>query len=341
MHDSTSQRTALITGASKGLGRALAGALATRGWRLVVDARDPGSLAAELTDAVVIPGDVTDPRHRDALATAVDALGRLDLLVNNASDLGPSPLPTLARLPLESLRRIYETDVVAPLALVQALAAQLRDAGGTIINVSSDAAVEPYPGWGGYGSAKAALDQLSAVLAAEEPDLRVYAVDPGDMRTDMHQAAFPGQDITDRPEPATVVPALLRLLDARPASGRYRVVDWAARCGGGPVITTFELPAGLMAAAPPPARDGVRLLVAHPDGIDHARFSALGSFLSPGDLVVVNTSGTLAGSGRRHPTAGRSDRHRPLRLGTRRRHLGGRGASCARRDRSGAGLADR
>ena len=187
------QPTALITGASKGLGRALAGALAARGWRLVVDARTPGSLANELP-AAVLAGDVTDPRHREALAAAVDTIGRLDLLVNNASDLGPSPLPALARYPIEALRRVYETDVVAPL--------------------SSDAAVEPYPGWGGYGSAKAALDQLSAVLAAEEPDLRVYAMDPGDMRTDMHQAAFPGEDITDRPEPAAVVPALLRLLDS-------------------------------------------------------------------------------------------------------------------------------
>jgi NAD(P)-dependent dehydrogenase (short-subunit alcohol dehydrogenase family) len=221
------QPTALITGASKGLGRALAGALAARGWRLVVDARTPGSLAAELPDAVVMAGDVTEPGHRAALAAAVGRLGRLDLLVNNASDLGASPLPALARYPLEALRRVYETDVVAPLALVQLLAPRLRAAGGIVVNLSSDAAVEPYPGWGGYGSAKAALDQVSAVLAAEEPDLRVYAVDPGDMRTDMHQAAFPGEDITDRPEPATVVPALLRLLDARPPSGRYRAADWA------------------------------------------------------------------------------------------------------------------
>ena len=220
------QPTALITGASKGLGRALAGALAARGWRLVLDARTPGSLATELS-AAVLAGDVTDPRHREALAAAVDTLGRLDLLVNNASDLGPSPLPALARDPIEALRRVYETDVVAPLALVQILAPHLRAAAGIVMNISSDAAVEPYPGWGGYGSAKAALDQLSAVLAAEEPDLRVYAVDPGDMRTDMHQAAFPGEDITDRPEPATVVPALLRLLDARPPSGRYRAADWA------------------------------------------------------------------------------------------------------------------
>jgi NAD(P)-dependent dehydrogenase (short-subunit alcohol dehydrogenase family) len=220
------QPTALITGASKGLGRALAGALAARGWRLAVDARSPVSLAAELPDAVVVAGDVTDPAHRDALAAAVDTLGRLDLLVNNASDLGPSPLPALARYPIEALRRVYETDVVAPLALVQLLAPRLRATGGIVVNISSDAAVEAYPGWGGYGSAKAALDQLSAVLAAEEPGLRVYAVDPGDMRTDMHQAAFPGEDITDRPEPATVVPALLRLLDARPPSGRYRAADW-------------------------------------------------------------------------------------------------------------------
>jgi NAD(P)-dependent dehydrogenase (short-subunit alcohol dehydrogenase family) len=229
----TSQRTALITGASKGLGRALADALAARGWRLVVDARNPGSLAAELTDAIVVPGDITDPRHRDALVATVAELGRLDLLVNNASELGPSPLPALAGLPLEALRRLHETNVVAPLALVQALLPQLRDAGGVIVNVSSDAAVEPYPGWGGYGSTKAALDQLSAVLAAEEPALGVYAVDPGDMRTDMHQAAFPGEDISDRPEPATVVPALLRLLDARPASGRYRAADWAVTAEAG------------------------------------------------------------------------------------------------------------
>jgi len=220
------QPTALITGASKGLGRALADALAARGWRLVVDARTPGSLASELS-AAVLAGDVTDPRHREALAAAVDTTGRLDLLVNNASDLGPSPLPALARYQIEALRRVYETDVIAPLALVQILAPRLRAAAGIVMNISSDAAVEPYPGWGGYGSAKAALDQLSAVLAAEEPDLRVYAVDPGDMRTDMHQAAFPGEDITDRPEPATVVPALLRLLDARPPSGRYRAADWA------------------------------------------------------------------------------------------------------------------
>jgi NAD(P)-dependent dehydrogenase (short-subunit alcohol dehydrogenase family) len=226
----TSQPTALVTGASKGLGRAVARALAARGWRLIVDARSSSALsaiAAELPVAVVIRGDVTHPEHRAALATAVDSFGRLDLLVNNVSDLGPSPLPPLERYPLDALRGVYETDVIAPLALTQLLLPALRTAGGVIVNISSDAAVKPYPGWGGYGSAKAALDQLSAVLAAEESDVRVYAVDPGDMRTDMHQAAFPGEDITDRPEPETVVPALLRLVDARPESGRYRAADWA------------------------------------------------------------------------------------------------------------------
>jgi NAD(P)-dependent dehydrogenase (short-subunit alcohol dehydrogenase family) len=223
----TSQPTAVVTGASKGLGRALAGALAERGWRIVVDARNPERLADELPGATVLAGDVTDPAHRAELVRAVDGAGRLDLLVNNASDLGPSPLPALAGYPLDALRRVYETDVLAPLALTQALLPRLRAARGVVLNVSSDAAVEPYPFWGGYGSAKAALDRLSAVLAVEESELLVYAVDPGDMRTDMHQAAFPGEDISDRPEPETVVPALLRLLDVRPASGRYRAADLA------------------------------------------------------------------------------------------------------------------
>jgi NAD(P)-dependent dehydrogenase (short-subunit alcohol dehydrogenase family) len=227
---SRSQPTALITGASQGLGRALAHTLSGRGWRVVMDARNSAALSAaahDLPHAVVVRGDVTDPTHREALAAAVSVLGRLDLLVNNASDLGPSPLPSLAGYPLDALRQVYETDVVAPLALTQLLLPELRAASGTVLNISSDAAVEAYPGWGGYGSAKAALDHLSAVLAAEEPDLRVYAVDPGDMRTAMHQAAFPGEDISDRPEPETVVPALIRLLDERPPSGRHRAADWA------------------------------------------------------------------------------------------------------------------
>jgi NAD(P)-dependent dehydrogenase (short-subunit alcohol dehydrogenase family) len=219
---------ALITGASRGLGRAVARTLAQRGWSLIVDARR----AADLTDAmrglagaVAVPGDVTDPGHRARLAEVAGRAGRLDLLVNNASRLGPSPQPPLASYPLDELARVYDTNVFAPLALIQLLAAPLAAAAGAVVNVSSDAATEAYPGWGGYGSAKAALDQLTAVLAAEQPSLRWYAFDPGDMRTDLHQQAFPGEDISDRPEPEAVVPALLRLLDERPPSGRYRATD--------------------------------------------------------------------------------------------------------------------
>jgi NAD(P)-dependent dehydrogenase (short-subunit alcohol dehydrogenase family) len=223
--------TALITGASRGFGRAVARELAARGWLLVVDARNDADLqhvADELPDAVAVAGDITDPLHREALTAAVEVLGRIDLLVNNASDLGPSPLPPLSEYPLHSLRRVYETNVVAPLALTQLLLPALVASAATVVNVSSDAAVEAYAGWGGYGSSKAALDQLGRVLAAEQPALRVYGFDPGDMRTDMHQRAFPGEDISDRPEPETVVPALLRLIDERPPSGRYRAADLAA-----------------------------------------------------------------------------------------------------------------
>ena len=222
---------ALITGASRGLGRATARALAGRGWTLVADARAEEDLASAMrgiADVVAIPGSVTDPWHRARLAAAVTELGRLDLLMNSASRLGPSPQPPLRDYPLAELSRVYDTNVVAPLALFQLLAGPLAAAGGTVVNVTSDAAVEQYSGWGGYGSAKAALDQLTAILAAEEPSLRCYAFDPGDMRTGMHQRAFPGEDISDRPEPETVVPALLRLLDERPLSGRYRASDLAA-----------------------------------------------------------------------------------------------------------------
>ena len=222
---------ALITGASRGFGAAVARSLTALGWQVVLDARDTGALAAvgaELPGAVCIPGSVTDPAHRHALVDAVGAFGALDLLLNNASSLGPSPLPPLAVLPRHELRAVYETNVFAPLALVQELLPLLRARGGTIVNVSSDAAVEAYPGWGGYGSSKAALDQLTAVLGVEQPDLRLYGFDPGDMRTAMHQAAFPGEDISDRPEPEAVVPALLRLLADRPPSGRYRAAGLAA-----------------------------------------------------------------------------------------------------------------
>ncbi len=227
-------KAALITGASKGFGRAVARALADDGWTVVIDARDREALASaahELPSAMAIDGDIADSWHRAALTEAVERIGRLDLLVNNASYLGPSPMPRLAAYPLAQLSRVYEIDVVAPLAIVQSMLPLLRRSGGAIVNVTSDAAVEAYESWGGYGSAKAALDQLTAVLAAEEPDVACYAFDPGDMRTDMHQAAFPGEDISDRPEPETVVPALLRLLAQRPASGRYRASDFAAAAG--------------------------------------------------------------------------------------------------------------
>jgi NAD(P)-dependent dehydrogenase (short-subunit alcohol dehydrogenase family) len=222
--------TALITGASRGLGRALALDLHASGWQLVLDARGPAALddvAARVPGAVTVAGDVTDARHRAALAAAVEGFGGLDLLVNNASELGPSPLLRLADHPLDALRRVYETNVLAPLALVQLLLPALRASGGTVVDISSDAATEAYETWGGYGSSKAALDHLSAVLAVEEPAIRVFAVDPGDMRTEMHQQAFPGEDISDRPSPEAVVPALRRLLSVRPASGRYRASDWA------------------------------------------------------------------------------------------------------------------
>jgi NAD(P)-dependent dehydrogenase (short-subunit alcohol dehydrogenase family) len=212
----------IVTGASRGLGLALTRALAARGWRLVVDARDADALAdatRDLPGVVAVPGDVTDPDHRRTLVAAAGE--PVDLLLNNASRLGPSPQPALADYPLSELARVYEANVFAPLALVQ-LALPWLAPGAAVLNVTSDAATEPYPGWGGYGSSKAALDQLTAILAAEHPELRVYAVDPGDMRTQMHQAAFPGEDISDRPPPEDSVPGLLRLIEDAPVSGRYR-----------------------------------------------------------------------------------------------------------------------
>jgi NAD(P)-dependent dehydrogenase (short-subunit alcohol dehydrogenase family) len=211
-------------------------ALARRGASLVVDARGGEALSdvtRELLEAGAaavesLSGSVTDPAHRAAVADAVDRAGRLDLLVNNASTLGPSPQPALRDYPPEQWARVYDVNVAAPLALTQLLLPALSRSGGTVVNITSDAAVEPYGGWGGYGSSKAALDQWTAILAAEETGLRVYSVDPGDMRTQMHQDAFPGEDISDRPEPDTVVPALLRLLDERLPSGRYRAADLLA-----------------------------------------------------------------------------------------------------------------
>jgi NAD(P)-dependent dehydrogenase (short-subunit alcohol dehydrogenase family) len=228
--------TAVITGASQGLGRAVALALAERGWELIVDARGADRLAqaaAELEAAgaksvTAIAGDVADPGHRRALGAAADAKGGVDLLMNNASTLGVSPQPAVAEFPADALLGVYAVNTVAPLALVQTLADALRESAGVIVNVSSDAAVEPYEGWGGYGSSKAALDHATAILAVEEPALSVYALDPGDMRTQLHQDAFPGEDISDRPEPETAVPAVLRLVDERPPSGRYRAAELLA-----------------------------------------------------------------------------------------------------------------
>jgi NAD(P)-dependent dehydrogenase (short-subunit alcohol dehydrogenase family) len=218
---------AIITGASRGLGLALAHALDERGWRLIVDARGGAALRAAtqgLGRVHAIVGDLADPAHRRAL---VEAAGEpIDLLVNNASLLGPSPQPALVEYPLDELKRVYEVNVVAPLALVQAALPRLR-AGAAIIDITSDAAVEPYAGWGGYGSSKAALDQLTAILATEHPELRIYALDPGDMRTQMHQDAFPGEDISDRPAPEASVPGLLALIEGTLPSGRYRAHELA------------------------------------------------------------------------------------------------------------------
>jgi len=173
-----------------------------------------------LTDVIAIPGDITDEAHRQALAATARRVGGLDALVNNASFLGPSPQPNLLDFPLDVLERVYRTNVIAPLAVIQAVRYELKP-GACVINVTSDAGVEAYSGWGGYGSSKAALEQLSNILAAENPGLRVYWVDPGDMRTQMHQEAFPGEDISDRPLPEVSVPGLLELLTGKRASGRY------------------------------------------------------------------------------------------------------------------------
>jgi NAD(P)-dependent dehydrogenase (short-subunit alcohol dehydrogenase family) len=218
----------IVTGASRGLGLALTRALVERGWRVVVDARDARALSQAWPNApsdVLISGDVADPDHRRRL---IEAAGEpIDLLVNNASALGPTPLPTLGDYPLDELRRVYEVNVLAPLALVQ-LALPCLSPGARIVNVTSDAAFEPYPGWGGYGSSKAALAQITTILGAENPGLRVYAVDPGDMRTQMQQDAFPGEDISDRPPPEESVPGLLELIEGDLPSGSYRARDIVA-----------------------------------------------------------------------------------------------------------------
>ena len=226
MTEQSPQRTALITGASRGLGLALARALADGGWTLIIDARGEDALESaraelsEQTRVVAIAGDVSDPTHRAALADAAREVGGLDALVNNASILGPSPQPDLLGYPLDVLEEVYRTNTLSPLALVQALRDELKQ-DARVVNVTSDAAVEPYEGWGGYGSSKAALEQLSNILAAENPNLRVYSVDPGDMRTRMQQEAFPDEDISDRPLPEESVPGFLELITGDLPSGRY------------------------------------------------------------------------------------------------------------------------
>jgi NAD(P)-dependent dehydrogenase (short-subunit alcohol dehydrogenase family) len=227
---------AIVTGASRGLGAALASALARDGWSVVIDARGEAALLAARDAAlavgpagarvIAVAGDITDPGHRRALVDEAERLGGLDLLVNNASRLGPSPQPNLTAYPSDQLRAVFEANVLAPAALTREAAGLLRDAANPrVVNVTSDASVEAYDGWGGYGASKAALDHLSAVLAVEEPGLRVWAIDPGDMRTQMQQEAFPGEDISDRPLPESVVPTLMSLLHSDRPSGRYRVAD--------------------------------------------------------------------------------------------------------------------
>ncbi len=220
-------KTALITGASRGLGLALARELAAHGWTLILDARGAQALNAvhaelsSLTTVTPIVGDVTDSQHRVALMQAIQQAGGLDVLVNNASTLGISPRPNLLDYPLDALTAIFQTNVIAPLALMQAASPYLKD-GAKILNISSDAAVEPYAGWGGYGASKAALEHMTAIFAAENPRLRVYWVDPGDMQTQMHQEAFPNEDISDRPLPETSIPGLVALIAGNLPSGRYQ-----------------------------------------------------------------------------------------------------------------------
>ena len=225
----TGKRVAIVTGASRGLGLELTKRLVADGWHVIADARGAsdlrGALAPSEDRATAVAGDVTDPAHRTRLVAMARERGQLGLLVNNASSLGTTPLPELQRYSVDDLREVYETNVFAPLALIQACLPALRASGGTIVNISSDAAVEGYSGWGGYGSSKAALEQLSRVLAEENPQVRVYWVDPGDMNTRMQQDAYPGEDVSDRPPPAASVPGIARLIAERAPSGRYHARD--------------------------------------------------------------------------------------------------------------------
>ncbi|MGB3187215.1 MAG: SDR family oxidoreductase [Ornithinimicrobium sp.] len=233
----TTRPTALITGGSAGLGYALATALAKRGWHLILDARgaerlsDAAQSLGRHTTVEARVGSVADAAHRSELVDAAYRAGRLDLLVNNASELGASPQPVIADLTEAMFSAVIATNATAPLQLMRNLGDVLSTTEGAVINLSSDAAVEHYPGWGAYGASKAALDHLTGTLSAEHPDIDCYAFDPGDMRTALHQAAFPDEDISDRPAPEAVIPALLSLLDTRPPSGRYRAEDLGPHSG--------------------------------------------------------------------------------------------------------------
>ena len=224
----SNRRTAIVTGGSRGLGHALVQGLADRGWNVVTDARDEASLrtaVAQLDHVVGVAGDLTDAAHRLAVVDAAVTLGGcVDLVVNNAGGLGPSPLPALADVPLTALADLFDVNVVAPLGLIQQVLPHLSS-GAAVVGITSDAAVEAYEGWGVYGATKAALEQIGRVLAVERPDLRVLSVDPGDLRTAMHQAAFPGEDISDRPAPETVVPAFVALIDGPERAGRHRLAE--------------------------------------------------------------------------------------------------------------------
>ena len=227
--DQSTQRVALVTGGSAGLGRALVAGLLETGWVVITDARRGDRLRDLPPEVIALPGDITDAAHKTALGDEVERHGRLDLLVHNASTLGPTPLPRLDQVSIEDLQSVWRPNIGAPLLLTAHLLPQLVASGGVLLSISSDAAVEHYPGWGLYGASKAALDHVTLQYAAESPDITGYAVDPGDMRTEMHQAAFPGEDISDRPLPESVVPALLFLISSGLPSGRYRTADLPVR----------------------------------------------------------------------------------------------------------------
>ncbi len=357
----SSSPTALITGASRGLGLALARALAQRSWSLIIDARGADALEAAtnelsaFTHVTAIPGDVTDSEHRKALVQAAHEAGGIDVLVNNASILGPSPQPALLDYPLDVLAEVYRTNVIAPLALIQAMRHELRPH-ARIINITSDAAVEPYAGWGGYGSGKAALEQLSNILAAELPEYGVYWVDPGDMRTELHQLAFPGEDISDRPLPEESVPGLLTLLAGDLPSGRYqarRLADTAnddiATAGVRELRVALTVENFEQAVAV--YRDGLRLPVVKEWSAPEGRGLILGAGRGTIELLdradaehtdAVEAGARVAGPVRNHRAAGPCGRRAYRRRGGGRARCGSgtSGAGGAGR-RAGGGVACR